>query len=224
MADNSDLAARVASLEADNARLRRLLDAAGMPDALRHGLRNTLAVVREVIRQSAETASDVESYAAHLEGRFDAIAQVRTITDTFGEADLQTIFADALLRYVVHEGGRATISGAQILLKPKAAQVLALAAHELVCNGVEHGALGLLQGQVTISWTVGSEAVPIVTLSWKETGEIHEPEPPRRGFGTLVLEEMLTYELEANVVLAHEPDGLCCTVRFPLTAWIGRLG
>ncbi|WP_313901736.1 hypothetical protein [Methylobacterium sp. J-088] len=56
MTDPADLEDRLAALEADNARLRRLLDVAGAPDGLRHGLRNTTAIMH----RSAESAVDVE--------------------------------------------------------------------------------------------------------------------------------------------------------------------
>ena len=53
MAEDPEIAARLAHLEADNIRLRRLLDEAGAPDGLRHGLRDTLAMLRGVLRLSA---------------------------------------------------------------------------------------------------------------------------------------------------------------------------
>ncbi|MBE7245308.1 MAG: sensor histidine kinase, partial [Actinomycetospora chiangmaiensis] len=68
MTDPRDSAERLLALEADNARLRRLLDEAGMPDSLRHGMRNTMAMMRTVMHRSAESVTDVETYVAHLDG------------------------------------------------------------------------------------------------------------------------------------------------------------
>ena len=226
MTDPTDVAARLASLEADNARLRRLLDKKGMHDGLRHGLRDTVAMLRAVMRQSAETADDVEDYVIHLDGRLGALMRARTILDAFGEANLHTLVSDALQLHLVREGDRATISGPRIVLHPKAAQVFALAVHELASNAVEHGSLGDAQARVDVTWDAddGPSAEPAVNLVWKETGGAQVAPPTRAGFGTAVVKQTLAYELGAQTALAYEADGLRCTIRFPLTARIGNLG
>ena len=227
MTDPGGMADRLAALKADNARLRRLLDEAGMPDSLRHGTRNTMAMMREIVRRSAESAADVESYAAHLDGRLGTLMRVHAATDAFGEADLHTLIADELHFHLVREGEQATITGPRVRLRPKAALVMALALHELTSNAVEHGSLALPQGQVRAHWRVaperGAEAESsVLTLDWAETGGSEVQAPARRGFGTDVLEEMLAYDLGARAALAFGSEGLRCTLRLPLTARIGR--
>jgi two-component sensor histidine kinase len=226
MAEGSDIAARMVRLEADNTRLRRLLDEAGAPDGLRHGLRDTMAMLRAVLRLSAETADSVENYATHLEGRLDAIARVRVTADTFGEVNLHTLISDELMIHLIREGEQAALDGPAVRLRPKAAQLVALAVHELCSNAVEHGAFGLAEGEVEVRWSVdGAGATPAgeLTLVWKETGGAGIGPPARQGFGMQVLTEMLSYELGAKVDLAFEADGLRCTVRFPLTPRVGRV-
>ncbi|MGH1574693.1 HWE histidine kinase domain-containing protein [Methylobacterium sp. P31] len=226
MAEAPDTVARLAQLEADNARLRRLLDEAGAPDGLRHGLRDTMAMLRAVLRLSAESAESVESYATHLEGRLDAIARVRATADTFGEVNLHTLISDELMIHLIREGEQAEIDGLTIRLRPKSAQLVTLAIHELSTNAVEHGVFGLAEGRVDVSWSLDGGAAKhpgTLTLIWKESGGSGLAAPSRRGFGMQVLEEMLSYELGARVDLAFESDGLRCTVRFPLAARVGRV-
>ena len=55
---------RIAELEADNRRLRRLLDQRDAPGELRHRLNSTLAMLRVIIRKSAETNRDLHAYAS----------------------------------------------------------------------------------------------------------------------------------------------------------------
>ena len=224
MTDPDNIADELAALQADNARLRRLLDEAGMPDSLRHGFRNTMAMLRAIVRRSAESADDVEAYAAHLDGRLHSLTRVQATTDAFGEADLHTLISDELMFHLVREGERATIHGPRVRLRPKAALVLALALHELTTNGVEHGFLALPQGRVTVSWQAEpSSPEPTLVLTWKEEGGTGVMTPAHRGFGTALLEDMLAYEIDAQSALTYEPDGLRCTVLIPLAAWIGRL-
>lgn len=225
MTDPSDMADRLAALEADNHRLRRLLDEAGVTDSLRHALRDTMALLRTIVRRSSETAIDVESYVAHLEGRIDSLMRMRARTDAFGEADLHLLVSEELLFHLVREGERALIEGPAIRLRPRAAQVLALAVHELVSNAVEHGALDREEGVVHVSWHLDiAEAEPRLTFVWVETGGATDPHcSRRRGFGREVLETMLAYELGAQTELAFERGGLRGRISFPFTERFGRL-
>jgi len=68
-------ASRMAELEADNHRLRRLLEQSGMPSELRHRSRNNLSLFRAIIRRSAEFKHELNTYVAHLEDRLDAVAR-----------------------------------------------------------------------------------------------------------------------------------------------------
>ena len=226
MAEADGLAARLLRIEADNARLRRLLDEAETRDCLRHGLRDTMALLRAVLRLSAETAESVDGYATHLEGRLDAITRVRITADTFGEVNLHTLISDELMIHLIREGEQAALSGPSVRLRPKAAQLVALAVHELSSNAVEHGVFGLAEGEVDVAWSVGrgsAQAPGDLSLVWKEKGGSGVAQPSRRGFGMQVLGDMLSYELGAQVALAFEPDGLRCSVRFPLLARVGHI-
>lgn len=226
MTESSGMEERLAALEVDNARLRRLLDQAGMPDSLRPGMRDTLTMLRTIMRRSAENAEDVDSYVAHLQGRLDALTRVQTTTDTFGEADLHTLISDELLFHLVREGDGATITGPRVRLHSKAALLFALALHELASNAVEHGALPLPHGRVAVTWSARpaaqDAAEPVLILDWKESGGSGVAQPARRGFGTDVLEEMLAHDLGAHTALTYEPDGLRCAIRLRLTAAIGH--
>lgn len=225
MTEPSDVTDRLAALEADNARLRRLLDTSGVTDSLRHALRETVALFRTILRRSSESADDVEGFVAHLEGRLDSLMRMRARTDAFGEADLHLLVSEELMFHLVREGERATIEGPAVRLRPKAAQVLALAFHELVSNAVEHGTLDGIEGCVDVRWRIERDGGrDTLSVSWQERGGAGRVTPPkRRGFGCEVLETMLAYQLGAHTTLAFEPDGLVCQIRFPFEDRVGRL-
>jgi len=215
--------ARIADLEADNRRLRQLLDQRNAPGELRHRLRSTVAMLRTIIRKSARTKRDFDLYVGHVEGRLDAVMRAQATADERGSIELHDLFAAELLQYGVSEGGRALLSGPDIDLEPRAGQALALAVHELAVNAVEHGALGTSAGQVEVTWNVsGTEPNRLLTLTWTERGGGAVSEPSEDGFGTEVLTRTLAYELGAEATFAFEPDGLRCTIRFPLSERIGR--
>ncbi len=218
------LEAELAELKGDNARLRRLLDQHNAPGELRHRQRNTFAMLRMLIRASAEPAEDLETYVLHLEDRLDAVARVQAAIDILGQVDLAGIISSELLTYTVREGEQATLTGPTVRLRPQAAQVLALAIHELAINAVEHGSLGQPHGTLDVSWSIedGVARTPL-TLVWKEMGCEPTPGPKRHGFGWEVLTETIRYELNAATHFAYEPDGLRCTIRFPLPERIGTV-
>lgn len=227
MTEPENFAERIAVLEdelaavrIDNARLRRLLSEEGMPDSLRHAFRDTVAMLQTIMRWTADSARDVEDYNAHLTGRLAAFTRARAQTEVFGEAELHRLIAETLDVYLVRVGEQATLDGPIVQLCPKAAEVFALALHELATNAVEHGALGGPEGGVTVSWQVEDGAM--LSLEWREVGMTDPPSFPRHGFGTTVLREMVPYNLGAQVDLTPELDGLSCRIRFPLTARSGR--
>lgn len=219
---------RIEELEAENRRLRRFLDETGLPAELRHKVRNTLSMLRAIIRRSAETSDSVETYVAHLDGRLDALARVlnalmRSKPEGIG---LHSLVADELLVHLAREGEQVTISGPNLRLRPGAAEIFAMAIHELAVNAVEHGALTKPQGRIRVSWSVSPPEKPDgsqarLAFVWAESGPENLPEtPPHRGFGMEVLERSLRYELKADTVLKFEPHGLRCTIGLPLSPQI----
>lgn len=219
----AELQAELAELRSDNARLRRLLDERDAPGELRHRQRNSLAMLRMLVRASGEFGREREDYVRHLEDRLDAIARVQAAIDAFGRPELGSVIANELVAYTVSEGDQATLTGPAIRLEPHAAQVFALAIHELTVNAIEHGILGQPSGGLNVRWDVEDLQDKPLTLIWKETGLAGLVEPQRRGFGTEVLTETIAYELKARTALAYEPDGLRCVIRFPLPERIGEV-
>lgn len=225
MPENDSSTARIAELEADNKRLRRLLDQKDAPGELRHRLRNTVAMLRTIIRVSAQTERDLEGYSSHIEDRLDALARAQAAADEYGSVDIHRLIADELFHYGASEGGTVLLSGPDVELQPRAGQVFGLAVHELAVNAVEHGALGTSTGRISINWHVDADANgPSLTLTWKEYDTAaHLAKRSHEGFGTEVLTRTLPYELKANCTLLVEPDGLRCRISFPLPERIGRV-
>ncbi|MGI4765365.1 MAG: HWE histidine kinase domain-containing protein [Janthinobacterium lividum] len=224
MSDDASLR-RAQALEHDNARLRRLLDHQGSTAGHRHQMRNTLAMVRDIVRQSVDRFAGAEDYAAHLESRLDAVFRIQqTIADRpFDGVDLHTLVMDELVAYSVNEGEQLSIDGPDIQLLPAAASTLGLALHELATNAVEFGAVSAPAGRISVSWTTspGEDGRDWLTLRWTETGvEPISPSPHRRGFGTEVIEQALKYQFGGEGRLEFAPGGLRCTIRLPLSRWL----
>ncbi|MGN6551874.1 MAG: sensor histidine kinase [Pararhizobium sp.] len=188
---------------------------------LQHRVRNALAVVRSIVRRTAETSVTVEDYAAHLEGRIDAFSRIQTSLARHPDTgiELGMMVADELAACAVRENGQLRIDGPPVRLASKGAASIGLAIHELTTNAIKHGALAGSKGHVTVRWRVEAEGA-VLRLEWKETGVEAPPVLRRRGFGMTLLEKSLVYELKAAVQVKLEPDGLRCVMILPKDGWI----
>jgi two-component sensor histidine kinase len=184
-------------------------------------VRNTLAVIRSIVRRTTQTSKSVEEYAMHLDGRINAFARVQTAVarDPTAGLDLTELVADELLTYAAHQSEQVRVSGPSVRLKPRAAEMLGLAIHELATNAVKHGALTVPQGRIRVTWRIcNGTDLPRLVFEWKECGVPDgAAKRKRRGFGTDLLDRTLTYELKAKTVQTFEPDGLHCTIELPMT-------
>ncbi|HVU29262.1 MAG TPA: HWE histidine kinase domain-containing protein, partial [Sphingomicrobium sp.] len=202
-----------AALRESEARLRLLLA------ELQHRVRNTLALVKSITKRTAESSSSVDDMAAHLAGRLDAFARVQSAVTRNPDAGvgLASIVADELLAHAVHEGERLVVDGPDIALRPKAAESISLALHELTTNAVKHGALGTKEGRVAISWRLdGSGSKRMMQFQWSERGLDGKVAKPRRnGFGMELLTRILPYDLGAKTSVEFDPDGLLFSMKLP---------
>lgn len=190
---------------------------------LQHRVRNMLAVIRAISRQTAESSETVDDYAMHLDGRLDAIARVQNALtrDPGAGLDLSSLVAEELLACALSDSERFTLSDAEIRLQPKAAEILGLAIHELAVNAVKYGALSSRTGRVGVTWSLADgEGGRRLRIEWTETGvPVVSAAPRRSGFGTELLTQLLPYQLGGTTALTFKPGGLACAIELP-AKWV----
>jgi PAS domain S-box-containing protein len=186
---------------------------------LQHRVRNTLAVVRSIASSTGESSDTVQDFAAHLEGRLSALARTQMVLTRAPGAgvDLEEMVRQELLAQAAADV-RIDVSGSDVRLSPKAAEVLTLAIHELATNAVKYGALGGSQGRVKVHWSTSSQGEETwLALVWRESGvQMAATAPRREGFGTELIEVRVPYELDGRGELQFLPGGVRCEINFPL--------
>jgi PAS domain S-box-containing protein len=185
---------------------------------LQHRVRNLLAMVRSIIRQSAEGYDEVDDYVAHLTGRIDAMARTQVLLTRKAGAsvDLESLIRDELAR--VADEDRLAMTGPTVELSAKAAEALTLAIHELATNSIKFGALGC-SGRLAIRWFVTRrETGEWLELMWEENCAEPLGTTARRGFGTELIEGRVPYELKGEGMMRVRPDGVLAEIAFPLEA------
>ena len=91
---------------------------------------------------------------------------------------------------LVLEGGKG--SPLTVELSAKSAQNFALAVHELATNAAKYGALSSAAGRVNIHWSTSkSNGSELFVFRWEEQGGPPVSSPDQKGFGSVVLEQVM---------------------------------
>ena len=186
---------------------------------LQHRVRNSLAMVRSVVRRTMGSADSVEEAAELLDGRIDALARTQTLLTRAAGAgiDLEGLIREELLAQGADDA-RIMVKGPVVLLAAKAAEVLTLAMHELATNAAKYGAIGS-NGKLEVAWRVASrpKGPECLKLTWTELGvPIIAAAARRKGFGTELIEQRVPYELNGQAEMKFRPGGLRVEISFPL--------
>jgi two-component sensor histidine kinase len=184
---------------------------------LNHRVKNTLAVVQGLARQTFREAADVKTAVARFEERLTALSRAHNLLtdENWASAGLYEVVRDQLGGDRL--AGRISLAGPQVLLSPQVAVSLALVLHELATNATKYGALSNDTGRVQVSW-VPDPARGMVALRWVETGGPAVHAPRRRGFGSRLIERALASEVGGRVALQFLPEGVVCEIEAPVAA------
>ncbi len=188
---------------------------------LDHRVKNILAVVQAIARQSLGRGREAGPEAfERLVGRISALAQSHTLLaeSRWEGASLDLLVESAVAPYRGDGIGRVLADGPELNVNPKAAQTLTLALHELVTNAAKYGALSRRSGQVAAQWRVSGEGNERrLIFVWQERGGPRIEGPPsRKGFGSILIERVLTSDLGGEVSLDFAPGGLRAVFDLPL--------
>lgn len=190
-------------------------------EELSHRVKNTLATVIAIARQSFSKSGSFEDARTSFCARIHSLGQThsRLADSKWLGVSLEQLVSDEIAPYRDEDCANVVISGPSITLDPKSAVSLGLAIHELTTNAAKYGALSTRQGSVQVSW--GAAADKQLRIQWKENGGPKVTPPQRSGFGRLLLERALSSDLRGIVALDFAEDGLKCTIEFPLPDELG---
>jgi PAS domain S-box-containing protein len=179
---------------------------------LSHRVRNTLAVIQSIARNTARRAITVDQFLDVFEGRLGAMAAAHDllVADNWNGAALEDLVGTALGAHA-EAGGVRRLPAVQ--LSPSLALNLALALHELASNAAKYGALSAPRGCVALE---GQVVDGDLTLIWREHGGPEVRAPSQRGFGTTLLADVMTRQHGGRVDLDWRREGLVCTLTLPL--------
>ena len=174
---------------------------------LNHRVKNTLAVVQGLARQTFRKDVDVDAAAETFDSRLAALSRAHNLLT---DANWQTVdLREIVLDQLPQAGARASTSGPSVRLAPQLAVSIALALHELGTNATKYGALSNETGRVQIHWSL-DEAASKLHLRWEERGGPPVRGPRRRGFGSRLIERSLASEFGGEVKIQFPESGVIC--------------
>jgi two-component sensor histidine kinase len=184
---------------------------------LRHRMKNMLALVQAIARQTVAAGRSGEEYRDAFLGRFNALVQAYDVAYAQeDEADLQEVLERTLEPYSERPTGVLVEAGPTVPLASKQIMSLSLVLHELATNAIKYGALSNPEGQVRVRWGIEEASAPHLRLVWQEACGPAVAPPSSSGFGTRLIEFAVSRELGGRVELNYAPEGLVVEIVAPL--------
>ncbi len=210
IADRDEALAAVRAVEQRQALLVR---------ELHHRIRNTLALVQSLLGSTARSSRSIAEFYAAFSARIASLARNQTLLteDYWQTASLHEMLTHELRSFLDERGGRVVLQGPAIDLSADLAIPVGMALHELTSNAVRHGALSVPAGHVEVTWDVKQvDGKRWLHLEWIERDGPAVQAPQQRGFGSTLLERVLTMSANAKVQITFDQDGLTFCMEAPL--------
>lgn len=184
---------------------------------LRHRVKNLLALVQAMARQTSTEGRSAEEYRDAFLGRFNALIQAHEAAFSDGAgADLKELIERTLEPYAANRAGVLVEPGPPVPLASGQVMSLSLILHELATNAIKYGALSEATGQVRVRWEIEHASAPHLRLVWRESGGPPVPPPASPGFGTKLIKFAATRELGGRLELNYASTVLEVEIVAPL--------
>lgn len=175
---------------------------------LNHRVKNNLAVVMGIARQTFQSAASKEE-AAQFIARIGALSTAHDllVNNNWESTSLTKVVQMTAAKFESSE--RLHIDGPDIALPAQNVAMISLALFELMTNAMKYGALSH-QGRVSLVWRIDESdaAQPRFVLTWDEETKAPITPPTRRGFGRRLIETLIAAELNGEVTVDYAPSGL----------------
>jgi two-component sensor histidine kinase len=227
VAARQDEAARARDLAAAAAResdYRNLL-----LQEMKHRIKNHIARIQSIARQSARGATDVKAFVDSFDARLQSMAAVQEILagTATPQAEVRAILRKELQQALDTEAVEHLLEGPPVRLDERRAHAFALVAHELMTNAMKYGGLSPEGSGLKVTWSVrpGEEgAAPDLWMDWDERFvPAGDGSDSGSGFGSRLIEASLKGELSGTLTRDFGPEGLRIALRFPLNPELAAL-
>jgi PAS domain S-box-containing protein len=187
---------------------------------LLHRAKNLMSVIQSIARQTGRTSVSFEEFHSRFDRRLQALATAHEVLarETWEGAPIRSLIREQLTPFVSAADAAIELAGPETYLSADAAQMVGLAIHELATNAVKHGAWSVPSGKVRVSWAIENHAQNeegVLRVVWSERGGPTVSTPSRKGFGHVVLYELVPKSLNGTVEAEYTEGGFSWSASFP---------
>lgn len=186
---------------------------------LNHRVKNTLAMLQSLARQTLRQTSDPVEFMDAFAGRLQSLSEAHGLLSDheWGVIHLKMLLQKQIMPYAIDYESQVEIHKDEVELGPDQAVGLGLVLHELATNARKYGALSVRTGKVVITARVMNEdGQSVLNMTWHEVGGPPVNPNGRRGFGSILIERSLDKILGSNVHVEYLPKGVTAVIRMPL--------
>lgn len=186
---------------------------------LNHRVKNTLAMLQSLARQTLRQTSDPVEFMDAFAGRLQSLSEAHGLLSDheWGVIHLKMLLQKQIMPYAMDYEAQVEIHKDEVELGPDQAVGLGLVLHELATNARKYGSLSVRSGKVVITARVMNEdGQRVLNMTWHEVGGPPVKPDGRRGFGSVLIERSLDKILGSSVHVEYLPKGVTAVVRMPL--------
>lgn len=185
-----------------------------------HRVKNLIAIAGALTTMTSRSAETKEDMARELTHRLTALGRAHDLVRPVpGEPNDGALLGD-LLSVLLNPyddlgafSGRIRVSVPRMGIGEGAATNLALVLHELATNSVKHGALSCGTGLLDVSGKIDERQT---TMVWTERGGPRVEAPKEsRGFGSQLLQRIVTHHFAGTIEYEWASEGLIATLSIP---------
>ncbi len=186
---------------------------------LNHRVKNTLAMLQSLARQTLNRTSDPAEFMEAFSGRLRAISEAHTLLSDreWSGISLVDLITRQVEPYAIYDAAQMVLVGEDIVLPPDHALGLGIALHELATNAAKHGAFSVASGQVRVSWEIepGLDGSRVI-IHWMESGGPSVVARETRGLGERLIERSLDKVISSSVRLSYPESGMEAIISMPI--------
>ncbi|TDQ67098.1 CHASE1-domain containing sensor protein [Maritalea mobilis] len=187
---------------------------------MRHRIKNSIARVLAIARQTANSAETIEDFSESFTARLHAMSKSQDLLtrSKWQRADLRTLLSAELEQVFGDGSDHVVLEGPKTELNEQATQAIGLVCHELATNALKYGGVTEPGGRLKVEWSLsGKKAKRRLKLHWREFAENANPPSDKKGFGTKLIDANIRGELSGSIEREFDKDGLSVIIDIPLS-------
>ena len=188
---------------------------------MKHRVQNNLTLVQAIVRQTFQNSDNLAQAQKLLTARLAALTRAHELIELADkDISMEKLVGRALEPF---DAEQFSLAGPSSVIVPQDfALSLMLLIHELATNAAKYGALSRKRGNIEITWQVSGDIEKSVGLIWQERGGPTIKARASTGFGTKLIDHVISHDLDGRTKTDFDPTGLRWTIAFPVGDLVRR--